>query len=113
MEDLVAETVLRIVAAQARVPVAAVRLEATPQDLGLDSLGLVEVVFAIEEAFDITVPFNSNSGGAGSGGSSSGGSSSGGSSSGGANAPGPQAFDISTIGAVVAAVRGLVAAPRQ
>ena len=108
MEDLVAETVLRIVAAQARVPVAAVRLEATPQDLGLDSLGLVEVVFAIEEAFDITVPFNSNSGGAGSGGSSSGGS-----SSGGANAPGPQAFDISTIGAVVAAVRGLVAAPRQ
>ena len=98
MADLVAETVLRIVAAQARVPVAAVRLEATPQDLGLDSLGLVEVVFAIEEAFDITVPFNSNSGG---------------SNSGGANAPGPQAFDISTIGAVVAAVRGLVAAPRQ
>ena len=108
MADLVAETVLRIVAAQARVPVAAVRLEATPQDLGLDSLGLVEVVFAIEEAFDITVPFNSNSGG-----SNSGGSNSGGSNSGGANAPGPQAFDISTIGAVVAAVRGLVAAPRQ
>ena len=30
------------------------------EDLGIDSLGLVESIFAIEEAFDIQVPFNAN-----------------------------------------------------
>ena len=30
------------------------------EDLGIDSLGLVESIFAIEEAFDISVPFNAN-----------------------------------------------------
>jgi acyl carrier protein len=84
LSDPVAAVVVSIVAAQAMVPVDAVRQEATPESLGLDSLGLVEVVFAIEEAFDITVPFN-------------------------ANESGPKDFDVSTIGAVVAAVRGLVA----
>jgi acyl carrier protein len=32
----------------------------TIEDLGLDSLGLVEAVFAIEEHFEISVPFNAN-----------------------------------------------------
>ena len=82
--DPVTETVLRIVARQASVPVEGVTLGATPDDLGLDSLGLVEVIFAIEEAFDITVPFS-------------------------ANDAGPQDFDVSTVGTVVAAVRALVA----
>ena len=35
-------------------------MDATLEDLGIDSLGLVEAVFAIEEAFDIQVPFNAN-----------------------------------------------------
>jgi acyl carrier protein len=34
--------------------------DATLEDLGIDSLGLVESIFAIEEAFDIQVPFNAN-----------------------------------------------------
>ena len=37
-----------------------VRMDATLEDLGIDSLGLVEAIFAIEEAFDIQVPFNAN-----------------------------------------------------
>ena len=53
--------------------------------LGLDSLGLVEAIFAIEESFGISVPFN-------------------------ANEPGASEFDISTVGSVVAGVRRLVAA---
>ena len=69
---------------------AAVRPEAAPGALGLDSLGLVEMVFAIEEEFDIRVPFNANAIGA--------------------NATGAQEFDISSVGAVIAAVRALVAA---
>ena len=35
-------------------------MDSTLEDLGIDSLGLVESIFAIEEAFDITVPFNAN-----------------------------------------------------
>ncbi|PVH30522.1 acyl carrier protein [Pararhodobacter oceanensis] len=38
--------------------------ELTPQTtldaLGIDSLGMAEILFAIEEGFDITVPFNAN-----------------------------------------------------
>ena len=51
----------------------------------LDGLGLVEAIFAIEETFDITVPFNAND---------------------------PQAggFDISSVAAIIRAVEGLVAA---
>ena len=37
-----------------------VALDSTLEDLGIDSLGLVESIFAIEEAFDIQVPFNAN-----------------------------------------------------
>jgi acyl carrier protein len=31
-------------------------------DLGLDSLGMVEAIFAMEEAFDISVPFSTGQG---------------------------------------------------
>ena len=54
------------------------------EELGIDSLGLVESIFAIEEEFDITVPFN-------------------------ANEPEKSEFDISSVAAIIAAVEGLVA----
>jgi acyl carrier protein len=34
--------------------------DARIDDLGLDSLGKVEAIFALEERFDIAVPFNAN-----------------------------------------------------
>jgi acyl carrier protein len=79
------DRVLAIIAAQARMDVAQIGLDMTPGELGLESLGLVEVIFAIEEEFDIAVPFNANTVGEGQ-------------------------FDVSTVGSVVAAVRGLVQA---
>ena len=88
MTDTVAATVIRIIAEQAQLAVSEVRMESTPDALGLESLGLVEMVFAIEEAFDIQVPFN-------------------------ASANGPQDFDMSTVATVVAAVHALVAARAQ
>ncbi len=81
----VAPEVIRILAEQAMLPESAVTLQASLVGIGLDSLGLVEAIFAIEEAFDITVPFNANEGGA-------------------------QQFDMSSVGSVVAAVQALVAA---
>lgn len=78
------DRVVAIIAEQAVLDVADVTLEATLDSLGIDSLGLVESIFAIEEAFDISVPFN-------------------------ANEPNQSDFDISSVAAIVAAVRGLVA----
>ncbi|WP_299840308.1 acyl carrier protein [uncultured Jannaschia sp.] len=73
-----------ILAEQAMIDADDVTDDQAPADLGIDSMGVVEAIFAIEEAFDIQVPFN-------------------------ANAPGAQGFDISSVGAIVAAVERLVA----
>lgn len=80
----VAEKVIEIIAEQAVLEVEDVKLDATLEDLGIDSLGLVESIFAIEEAFDIQVPFN-------------------------ANEPDAGDFDISSVAAIIKAVEGLVA----
>ncbi len=80
-----ADKVRRIIADQAMIPVEDVRDDASPEDLGLDSLALVEIVFAIEEEFDVSVPFN-------------------------ANEPEKSDFDISTVSKIIDAVDNLVAA---
>ena len=85
MTQGVRDKVIAIIAELAVLDVADVRPEATLESLGIDSLGLVESIFAIEEAFDISVPFN-------------------------ANDPSQSDFDISSVGTVIAAVEGLVAA---
>jgi acyl carrier protein len=54
------DQILEIIAEQAVLDVSDVSLNSTLDDLGIDSLGLVESIFAIEEAFDIQVPFNAN-----------------------------------------------------
>lgn len=80
----VAGVIIAIIAEQAVLDVADVTLESSLADLGIDSLGLVEAIFAIEEAFDISVPFN-------------------------ANEPGQSEFDISSVASIVAAVEALLA----
>lgn len=52
--------VIEIIADQAIVEISDVNDESTLEGLGIDSLGLVESIFAIEETFDIQVPFNAN-----------------------------------------------------
>ncbi|MFT6535779.1 MAG: acyl carrier protein, partial [Loktanella salsilacus] len=68
---------------QALLDVSDVTLDDTLDSLGIDSMGLVETIFAIEEAFDITVPFN-------------------------ANAPAESGFDVTSVRAIIAAVQDLV-----
>jgi len=81
----ISEKVIAIVAEQAVLEPSDVTPESTLEDLGIDSLGLVESIFAIEEAFDINVPFN-------------------------ANEPGASDFDITSVAAIIAGVETLVAA---
>lgn len=85
--DSVRDRVLVILAEQAVLDTSDISMEATLADLGIDSLGLVEAIFAIEEAFDIQVPFN-------------------------ANDPSTSEFDISTVRSMVSAVEKLIAAQR-
>lgn len=79
--------VIEIIAEQAMLEPSDVTLESTPEDLGIDSLGLVESIFAIEESFDISVPFN-------------------------ANDPTESDFDISSVGHIVAGIEKLIAEQR-
>ncbi len=83
MSASVKDKVIEIIAEQAVLEVSDVRMDQSLEDLGIDSLGLVESIFAIEEAFDIEVPFN-------------------------ANEPQNSQFDISSVAAIVAAVESLV-----
>ena len=75
---------MAIIAQQAVLDVSDVGPDMSLDDLGIDSLGLVEAIFAIEETFDISVPFN-------------------------ANEPGKNQFDITSVAAIVRAVEGLLA----
>lgn len=78
----VKDQVITIIAEQAMLEPQDVTLDSTLASLGIDSLGLVESIFAIEEAFDITVPFNANN-------------------------PAESDFDISTVASIVSGIERL------
>ena len=82
--DSVKDKVIDIIAEQAVLEPGDVAMDNTLEDLGIDSLGLVESIFAIEEAFDIQIPFN-------------------------ANDPQDSDFDISTVQAIVDGIERLIA----
>jgi len=52
--------IFEIIAEKAAVERVKVVSEAKLQDLEIESLDVVEIIFAIEEKFDIHVPFNAN-----------------------------------------------------
>lgn len=84
MSGKVKDQVIQIIAEQAVLEPSDIAMDQSLADLGVDSMGLVEAIFSIEESFDITVPFN-------------------------ANEPEKSEFDISSISAIVSAVEKLVA----
>ena len=55
----VQKKVIQIIADQGLIDVADVTLASTLDELGINSLGVVESIFSLEEEFDIEVPFNS------------------------------------------------------
>lgn len=78
------DRIIGIVAEQAMIAPGDLRLDQSLQEAGIDSLGLVESIFALEEEFDISIPFN-------------------------ANEPEKSEFDVSSLGSIIAAVEKLVA----
>ena len=61
MTNSIYSQVVEIIAEQAILDVSDITPEATLEELGLDSLGIVESIFALEENFGIQIPFNSSS----------------------------------------------------
>jgi acyl carrier protein len=59
MESIVDE-VRQIVARALKIPVERLTAQSTLQDLGVESLDLIEIIFALEEKFDINIPYNAN-----------------------------------------------------
>ena len=53
-------TVVEILAEKALLKPGDVKLDFSISDLGLDSLGVVEIIFALEEQFDIEIDINFN-----------------------------------------------------
>jgi len=80
----VQDKVIEIIAEQAVLDPSDITLDSTLQSLGIDSLGVVESIFAIEEAFDIQVPFNANN-------------------------PSESDFDISSVDSIIKGINVLVA----
>ena len=80
----VQDKVIAIIAEQAVLEPSDVALDNTLEELGIDSLGLVESIFSIEEAFDISIPFN-------------------------ANEPTESDFDISSVASIIAGIERLIA----
>jgi len=80
----VQQKIIEILAEQALLEPGDVMPDATLESLGIDSMNLVEIIFAIEECFDIEIPFN-------------------------ANEPDARGFDISSVHSIVSAVQGLLA----
>ncbi len=76
--------VIEIIAELAVLEVEDVSLDSSLDSLGIDSLGLVESIFAIEETFDIQIPFNANN-------------------------PQNSEFDISSVATIIAGIQDLVA----
>lgn len=78
-----AQTIIQIIAEKALLEAGDLTTDTRLDALALDSLAMVELIFALEETFDISVPFN-------------------------ANEPGNDEFDLSSVGAIIQAVEGLV-----
>jgi acyl carrier protein len=85
MTQAVQDKIIEIIAEQAVLDTSDVSIDMTIDELGLDSLGLVEAVFAIEENFEINVPFN-------------------------ANDPAASEFDITSVKSMISAVQDLIKA---
>lgn len=80
----VKEKVIKIIAQHAIIAEDDVCLASTVSDLGIGSLGLVEIIFEIEDCFAVAIPFNMND-------------------------PMRSGFDVSNVAAIVASVEGLIA----
>jgi acyl carrier protein len=56
MSDELIQRVLKVIAASKRIPLETVTIESDFQQLGIDSMDAVEILFALENEFDVSIP---------------------------------------------------------
>jgi acyl carrier protein len=56
MPDELTERVIRVIAATQHMPVEKITPESTFQELGIDSMDGINILFALENEFDINIP---------------------------------------------------------
>jgi acyl carrier protein len=58
--EAITEDVMQIIARELKIPLERLTPDTALQDLGVESLDLIEIIFALEEKFDISIPYNAN-----------------------------------------------------
>ena len=86
MSECVKNKIIKILSEQTLLDPSEIKENLSLDDLGVDSLALVEIVFSIEETFNITIPFN-------------------------ANDPTNSTFDISNLNSMIHSVEDLIKSP--
>ena len=56
MSDDLTQRVLKVIATSKRIPLETVTLDSSFQELNIDSMDAVEILFALENEFDINIP---------------------------------------------------------
>ena len=56
MSDELIQRVLKVIATSKRIPLPTGTIESDFQQLGIDSMDAVEILFALENEFDISIP---------------------------------------------------------
>ena len=56
MSDELIQRVLKVIATSKRIPLETVMIESDFLQLGIDSMDAVEILFALENEFDISIP---------------------------------------------------------
>jgi len=56
MSDEITQRVLKVIATSKRIPPETVTLDSTFEELQIDSMDAVEILFALENEFDISIP---------------------------------------------------------
>ena len=88
MSENIKNEIIKILSEQTLLETSEIKENLTLEDLDIDSLALVEIVFSIEETFNITIPFN-------------------------ANDPTNSTFDISNVNSIIHAVENLINSPSE
>ena len=56
MSDDLIQRVVKVIATSKRIPLETVTIDSDFQQLGIDSMDAVEILFALENEFDISIP---------------------------------------------------------
>jgi acyl carrier protein len=58
--EAITNEVTQIISRQLKIPFERLTPDTVLQELGAESLDLIEMIFALEEKFDISIPYNAN-----------------------------------------------------